>query len=223
MEGRKACGFQAALRGLALALQQLEFQELQQVGQVICAVGRGPLGHLLALKSRSSAGEAPSGDGATTRQTLTPAVSSCSFQDGVGGKVGDFDGVGLQVRVTVEGEQGRRALGSLVKDAGDRVRSLSPHGKGSLHRAGECSYRCAFQEPKHLYVLAGPEISEVRFQPPAKKRETVGQFPFLQGLGEVEGSGFSLEKCQVVAWIEGDPLLVPAPRMDGTAPTPVDS
>jgi len=47
--GREVRRLQASLGGLALALQQLELGELQQVGQVVGVVGRRLTGELLAL------------------------------------------------------------------------------------------------------------------------------------------------------------------------------
>src|SRR6266498_879987 len=109
----------------------------------------------------------------------------------------------------VEGEQRDGALLAVMKDQGDGIRARGPDREGGSDRAGELGHRGVLEKAQHLDELPGAGRPQIRLQPPAKQGEAPRQFPGLQRPGDVEGTGLSLEKCQVVAGIEARLLFLP--------------
>ena len=75
--------------------------------------------------------------------------------------------------------------------------------RGPLHQA------------QHLDELPGAGVPEVGLEAPAQHGEAARQLPALEGPGEVQGAGLSLQEGQVVARVEGDLLFAPVARVGG--------
>ena len=111
--------------------------------------------------------------------------------------------------VPVKAEEPDGLLGMVEEDERDGVGTGRSDGERCLCRFCQRRHARVLQQPQHQGVLPGAFVPEIGFQSGSQRGETCWQCPVLQGTGEVDGTGFAFQKCQVVNGIEAGVLLSP--------------
>ncbi len=97
----------------------------------------------------------------------------------------------------------------------DGIRAGRRDQKRLFDSPGQFLERRRFHEAENLYVLTGPCRAKVGLEAPAKHQEALREVPVLEWASDVQGTGLSFQKGQVVAGVEADLFFRPAPRVGG--------